>query len=111
MAALAFNYAGAMIREGKKRRKEHKSTHRKEHNRLFGGLCDDTKREAAGQEASDMNRSEEYRAELEGLNRLTKETVILGQGELSSEDFIARMTIIRNVAERILAEIRDKHDR
>ena len=58
-----------------------------------------------------MNRPEEYRAELEGLNRLTKETVILGQGELSSEDFIARMTIIRNVAERILAEIRDKHDR
>ena len=58
-----------------------------------------------------MNRGEEYRAELEGLNRLTKETVILGQGELSSEDFIARMTIIRNVAERILAEIRDKHDR
>ncbi len=58
-----------------------------------------------------MNRGEEYRAELEGLNRLTKETVILGQGELSSEDFIARMTAIRNVAERILAEIRDKYDR
>ncbi len=57
-----------------------------------------------------MNRGEEYRAELEGLNRLTKETVILGHGELSSEDFIARMTTIRNVAERILAEIRDKHD-
>ena len=58
-----------------------------------------------------MNRGEEYRAELEGLNRLTKETVILGQGELNSEDFIARMTIIRNVAERILAEVRDQHDR
>ena len=58
-----------------------------------------------------MNRGEEYRAELEGLNRLTKETVILGYGELSSEDFVARMTTIRNVAERILAEIRDKYDR
>ncbi len=58
-----------------------------------------------------MNCGEEYRAELEGLNRLTKETVILGHAELSSEDFIARISTISILAERILAEIRDKHDR
>ena len=51
-----------------------------------------------------MNRPEEYPAALEGLIRLTKETVeALEQGELSPEDFAVLEGLIRLTKETVEA--------
>ncbi len=59
-------------------------------------------------ETCEMTRPEEYLAQLEEMNRLTRETAdALGQEDLDLEDFTARMESLRNVIDRILTEIRE----